>query len=114
MPNDDEGWGEPVSGGDIWDLDTEGPLVGVYQGYEIVKSEYGDSRLHAFVTDKGVNKVWGKTHLNRLLENRNGELVKIKLTGNKIDIPGRNPMYEYACYSKGRPTEPPPFPGEPG
>lgn len=112
MPNDStDDWGDPIVN-TTHDLEKE-PLVGIYTGFKEIESEYGLSKLHQFSTDDGPAALWGKTHLNRLLEGREGELVKVKLTGNSIPIKGRNDMIEYALYSKGRPNTPPKFPGEP-
>jgi hypothetical protein len=105
-------WGEPQVGGNTHDLQEEGALVGTYVGYKEVPGDFGISQLHSFDTDDGRKSVWGKTHLNRLLEGRNGELVKIALTGKMIDIPGRKPMYEYVLWSKGRPSPAPALPGD--
>jgi hypothetical protein len=104
-------WGDPIVN-TTHDLEKE-PLVGIYTGFKEIESEYGLSKLHQFSTEDGPAALWGKTHLNRLLEGREGELVKVKLTGNSIPIKGRNDMIEYALYSKGRPNTPPRFPGEP-
>lgn len=112
MPNQDtDDWGDPVQN-TAHDL-KEAPAVGIYLGYTEHESEYGTSKLHKFDTDGGPVVVWGRTHLDRLLDGRIGELVKVVLTGNTIPIKGRNDMVEYAVYSKGRPNTPPRFPGEP-
>ena len=101
MPTNDDDWGEPQTNSNIWDLE-EGPLVGVYLGYKEVNSDYGLSQLHNFDCEDGKYSVWGKAHLNRLLEGRIGELVKIALTGEKINLGGGRSMIEYVLWSKGR------------
>jgi len=101
MPYDEDDWGEPIKD-QIHDLKEQGPLVGVYRGFETVMNDLGESRLHKFDCDGVPIKVWGKTHLNRLLEGRNGELVKIKMTGEEIPLGGGRKMIEYALWSKGR------------
>lgn len=111
MPTETDDWGDPVVN-TTHDL-KESPLVGVYIGYTEHESEYGPSKLHKFETEDGPKALWGKTHLDRLIDGRIGELVKVVLTGNTIPIKGRNDMIEFALYSKGRPNTPPKFPGEP-
>lgn len=111
MPQETDDWGDPVK--KITHDLKESPVIGIYLGYKEIDSEYGTSRLHEFATDGGPEAVWGKTHLNSLLEGRVGELVKVVLTGNSIPIKGRSDMIEFAVYSKGRPNTPPKFPGEP-
>lgn len=102
MPYDDgSDWGEPVKD-QIHDLKEAGPLVGVYRGFDTVMNDLGESKLHKFDCE-GLNvKVWGKTHLNRLLEGRVGEKVKIALTGEEIALGGGRKMIEYVLWSKGR------------
>lgn len=112
MTNGDDNWGEPQLGGNTHDLQEEGPLVGTYVGFKEIPGDFGISQLHSFDTSDGRKSVWGKTHLNRLLEGRSGELVKIALTGKMIDIPGRKPMYEYVLWSKGRQEAGPALPGD--
>jgi hypothetical protein len=114
MPETDDDWGTPQTD-TIHDLNEDGPCIGVYQGFKVVTSTLGDSRLHLFVTPEGRRvQMWGKTHANRLLEGREGELVKIELTGNKLEMgPGRNPMIEFRLYSKGRQTPSPELPLKP-
>lgn len=102
MPwNDDGDWGEPQTNSNIWDLE-EGPIIGTYQGYKEVNSDYGMSKLHTFVCDDGRWSIWGKAHVDRLLEGREGELVKVALTGEKINLGGGRTMVEYVLWSKGR------------
>lgn len=109
--NLDSEWGEPVSG-QIHDFEANGPLIGVYRGYKEVMGTFGLSKLHAFDTDEGPTNAWGKTHMDRLLEGRIGELVRITLTGKKIPTKAGS-MVEYELRSKGRQTEQPSFPEEP-
>lgn len=99
---DNDDWGEPQSGGDIWDLKDQGPLIGTYVGYREINGDYGISKLHEFTTDEGRKAVWGKAHLDRLLDGRAGELVKVVLTGNTIKLGGGRTMVEYQLFSKGR------------
>lgn len=111
MPMQDDDWGAPVKD-QIHDLKEQGPLAGVYMGYDTVMNDLGESRLHKFNVDGVTVKVWGKTHLNRLLDGRNGELVKIALTGEEINLGGGRKMIEYVLYSKGR-QDAPPLPSQP-
>lgn len=105
MPNDTDDWGEAIKD-QIHDLKESGPLAGVYRGYETVQSDLGESRLHKFDCDGVPVKVWGKTHLNRLLDGRNGELVKVAMTGEEIALGGGRKMIEYQLWSKGRQDAP--------
>lgn len=98
----DEDWGEPQTGSNVHDLKELGALVGTYRGFREVTTDYGPSKLHEFDTDEGRKAVWGKTHLDRLLDGRQGELVKINLTGNTINLGGGRSMVEYVLWSKGR------------
>lgn len=110
-------WGEPIEGG-TWDLKTQGPIIGVYQGYKEVLGDYGTSRLHTFMTEQGPTKVWGKTHADRLLEGRTGEMIKLVLLlddagePKKMDLGGGKKMVQFELYSKGRPNAPE-LPSEP-
>lgn len=106
-------WGEPQLGGNTHDLAEEGPLVGTYLGYKEIDGNFGLSQLHSFDTEEGRKGVWGKAHLNRLLEGRNGELVKIALTGNTVALGGGRSMVEYVLYSKGRVAPFPDLPQKP-
>lgn len=111
MPAQDDDWGDPVKD-QIHDLKEQGALAGIYMGYEVVNNDLGESRLHKFNVDGVTVKVWGKTHLNRLLEGRNGELVKVAMTGEEINLGGGRKMIEYVLYSKGRQGAPA-LPSEP-
>lgn len=111
MPETDD-WGEPQIGGNTHDLQEEGPLVGTYLGFKEVDGNFGLSQLHSFDTEEGRKSVWGKAHLNRLLEGRQGELVKIGMTGNTVALGGGRSMVEYVLYSKGRQAAPP-LPAQP-
>lgn len=120
MPYEDEDWGESVKD-QMHDLKEQGPLAGVYKGYEVVQNDLGESRLHKFDCNGLPTKVWGKTHLNRLLEGREGELVKVAMTGEEIALGGGRKMIEYELWSKGRqnaaplpPTQPLPSPSNGG
>lgn len=107
MPYEDEEWGESVKD-QIHDLKEQGPLAGIYKGFDTVMNDLGESRLHKFDCDGLPVKVWGKTHINRLLEGREGELVKVRMTGQEIALGGGRKMVEYELWSKGRPNVPVP------
>lgn len=98
--NDD--WGDPVSGGDVHDLEKSGPLAGVYMGFKEVPTKFGPAQLHSLKTDRGVQKVWGKTDLNNKLNGREGELVRVKMTEERIDTGMGNPMIVFEVRSKGK------------
>ena len=101
MPTQDDDWGAPIKD-QIHDLKEQGALAGVYRGFDTVMNDLGESRLHKFEVEGSPVKVWGKTHLNRLLEGREGELVKVGMTGEEINLGGGRKMIEYVLYSKGR------------
>lgn len=107
--NPDDNWDDTprVSGGDVHDLEAEGPLVGVYLGYKEVPTKFGPAKLHAFKTEKGVEKVWGKTDIDNKLNGREEEYVRVAMTDERIDTGAGNPMVVFDVRSKGRPSTDP-------
>lgn len=104
-------WGEPQTSG-THDLETQGPVAGIYTGFKEVSGTFGISQLHSFTTDNGPVSVWGKAHLDRLLSGRVGELVKVEMLldangkPKMMALPQGRSMVEYRLYSKGKQDRP--------
>jgi hypothetical protein len=68
---------------------------GYYLGHRIVANKKGDSKLHHFETANGVVAVWGKTNLDRQLnDGLIGVMTRVTFTGMKETQ--NNPMYTFS------------------
>lgn len=70
-------------------------LTGYYLGSFDHDGEYGPTKKHVFKTPKGIQVVFGQTHLTQLLDGeRPGPLMQVTYTGDKKTGKGK-PMKQY-------------------